>query len=154
MARNARNGWAKRRDARRHTRSRWGRTRLIAAMIVLALGTATVALSLSRGTTDAGFGMLKGRWVRPDGGYVLEIRDIDASGAIDASYLNPRPIRVTRAEATRGGSSPTVFIELNAPGYPGSTYSLTYDRQRDQLSGVYFQAALQQQFDVAFARTR
>jgi hypothetical protein len=99
-----------------------------------------------------GFQALKGRWLRLDGGYVLEFRAIDAAGAIDAAYLNPRPINVARAEATLDGSILMVFVELQAPNYPGSTYTLSYDAQRDQLAGVYFQAALQQRFDVVFSR--
>jgi hypothetical protein len=98
--------------------------------------------------------VLSGRWLRPDGGYILAIRDVDARGKIDAVYLNPRPIPVARAEATRNSSTLNVFVELRAPGYPGSTYTLTYDPQRDQLAGIYFQAALQQRFDVVFVRTQ
>jgi hypothetical protein len=104
--------------------------------------------------TTSGFQALQGRWLRPDGGYIMEIRDVDASGKIDAVYLNPRPITVARAEATRDGSTLNVFIELRAPGYPGSTYTLTYDPTRDQLAGIYFQAALQQRFDVVFVRMK
>jgi hypothetical protein len=103
---------------------------------------------------DSDFGRLKGRWLRPDGGYVLEIRDVDAGGTIEAAYLNPRPINVARAEATRDGSALKVLVELRAPGYPGSTYTLTYDQQRDQLVGVYFQAAVGQSFDVVFVRLK
>ena len=96
---------------------------------------------------------LRGRWLRPDGGgYILDIRDVDARGTIEAEYLNPQPIPVARAEATRDGSTVNVFVELRAPGYPGSTYTLTYDPTRDQLTGIYFQAALQQRFDVVFVR--
>jgi hypothetical protein len=102
----------------------------------------------------SGFQALHGRWLRPDGGYILEIRDVDASGTIEAVYLNPRPINVARAEATRDGSTMQVFVELRAPGYPGSTYTLTYDPTRDQLAGSYFQAALQQRFDVVFVRMK
>jgi hypothetical protein len=47
-----------------------------------------------------------------------------------------------------------VSVELQAPNYPGSTYTLTYDRGRDQLGGTYFQAALQQRFDVVFVRMK
>jgi len=101
---------------------------------------------------DPDFQTLKGRWLRPDGGYVLEIRGVDPGGAIDAVYLNPRPIAIARAEATREASTTRIFVELRAPGYPGSTYTLTYDRERDQLSGVYFQAALARSFDVVFVR--
>jgi hypothetical protein len=31
---------------------------------------------------------------------------------------------------------------------------LTYDPQRDQLAGTYFQAARQQRFDVVFVRMK
>jgi hypothetical protein len=101
-----------------------------------------------------GFEELKGRWRRPDGGYIIEIRNLDATGLMDVAYLNPRPINVSKAEATREGSATKVFIELRDTGYPGSTYTLTYDSQSDQLKGVYFQAALQQNFDVVFFRIR
>jgi len=105
-------------------------------------------------TATAGFGPLSGRWLRPDGGYILDIRDVDASGKIDAVYLNPRPIHVARAEASGDGAAPQVFVELHAPGYPGSTYTLRYEPQRDQLEGSYFHAALQQRFAVVFVRMK
>jgi hypothetical protein len=102
----------------------------------------------------ASFQPLRGRWLRPDGGYLLDIRDVDASGTIEAVYLNPRPIHVARAEATGDGATLQVFVELRAPGYPGSTYTLRYEPQRDQLEGSYFQAALQQRFAVVFVRMK
>ncbi len=103
---------------------------------------------------DSSFGRLNGRWLRPDGGYVLEIRGAGTGGPIGAEYLNPRPIDVARASATREGSALKVFVELRAPNYPGSTYTLTYDPQQDQLQGTYFQAALQQSFTVLFVRMK
>jgi hypothetical protein len=121
------------------------------AVLRAAEGARAPAITLA---ADSGFGRLNGRWLRPDGGYVLEILGVDAGGTIDAVYLNPRPINVARAEATRDGSTLKIFVELRAPGYPGSTYTLTYDRQRDQLSGVYFQAAMGQSFEVVFVRVR
>jgi hypothetical protein len=102
----------------------------------------------------AGFDRLKGRWRRPDGGYVLEIREIDASGKMVAAYFNPRPINVSRAEASQEGTTTKVFIELRDKNYPGSTYTLTYDPGSDQLKGTYFQAALQQSFEVVFVRIK
>jgi hypothetical protein len=105
-------------------------------------------------TATASFQSLRGRWLRPDGGYILDIRDVEASGKIDAVYLNPRPIHVARAEATGDGATLQVFVELRAPGYPGSTYTLRYEPQRDQLEGIYFQAALQQRFAVVFVRMK
>jgi hypothetical protein len=116
-----------------------------------ALGSSPAATAVS---PTSGFQPLHGRWLRPDGGYILDIRDVDARGMIDAVYLNPWPIAVARAEATRDASTLQIFVELRAPGYPGSTYRLTYDPARDQLAGDYFQAALQQRFDVAFVRMK
>jgi len=100
------------------------------------------------------FDRLKGRWLRPDGGYVLEIGEIDAGGKMVARYFNPRPINVSRAEASLDGTTTQVFIELRDTNYPGSTYTLTYDPVSDQLKGTYFQAALQQSFDVVFVRMK
>ncbi len=95
---------------------------------------------------------LKGKWLRPDGGYVIQIQSIDDSGRMDASYSNPGPIHVAKAEVSQDGENLKVFIELRDVNYPGSTYDLTYDRQSDSLSGIYYQAALQQRFDVVFTR--
>jgi hypothetical protein len=111
-----------------------------------------VSLAATADSAESGFRALQGRWLRPDGGYVLEIRAVDSSGKIEAVYLNPKPINIARAEATRDGSTVKVFVELRAPGYPGSTYTLTYDPKGDRLAGVYFQAALQQRFDIVFVR--
>jgi hypothetical protein len=97
---------------------------------------------------------LKGRWIRPDGGYVVEIKEIDAQGKMAATYFNPRPINVSRAEAVLEKATIKVFIELRDINYPGATYNLTYDSERDQLKGAYFQPALQQSFDVVFVRMK
>jgi len=101
---------------------------------------------------DAAFATLPGRWVRPDGGYVINIKSVDASGKLDASYANPNPLPFSRAEATRDGNTIKLFFELRAGGYNGSTYTLTYDPASDTLKGVYFQAVAQQKFDIYFMR--
>ena len=101
---------------------------------------------------DSVFGALPGRWVRPDGGYVINIRRVDADGKLDASYANPNPLPFSRAEATRDGKAIRLFFELRAGGYNGSTYTLTYDPANDVLKGVYFQAIAQQKFDIHFTR--
>lgn len=100
-----------------------------------------------------GFDRLVGRWVRADGGYVLEIRAVSPEGRVDASYLNPRPISVARAEAAHGGDFVTLLVELRDVNYPGSTYRLWYDPGRDTLEGTYYQAAQQLTYDVTFERT-
>jgi hypothetical protein len=104
--------------------------------------------------SNGDFQKLKGKWLRPDGGYVLEISSVENSGKLEASYSNPRPIHVAKAEASLKDRTVKVFIELRDINYPGSTYDLTYDAQQDQLAGIYYQAALQQQFEVNFVRMK
>jgi hypothetical protein len=104
--------------------------------------------------SDSPFGVLQGRWVRPDGGYTINIRGVDAAGRIDAAYANPNPLPFSKAEARRDGNTLRIFLELRAGGYNGSSYTLTYDADNDVLSGVYFQAVAQQQFNVTFVRVR
>ena len=100
------------------------------------------------------FAKLIGKWERPDGGYVVEIKGVDPSGKLDVAYFNPNPIKVSRAAALQKEGATHVFIELRDVNYPGSTYTLTYDPNSDQLYGQYFQAAMQQTFDVTFARVK
>jgi len=100
------------------------------------------------------FQLLEGRWVRPDGGYILELTDVKADGSLKAAYFNPRPIRVYRAEAAMRDGVITLFVELRDVNYPGSTYRLRYDTANNRLTGTYFQAALKQAFDVQFLRSR
>jgi hypothetical protein len=97
-------------------------------------------------------GVLKGKWLRPDGGYVIEIRSIDPSGKIDVAYFNPNPIKVATAQLRQENGGLNLFIELRDTGYPGCTYKLVYDREHDQLKGVYYQAAVQESYDIYFVR--
>ena len=101
---------------------------------------------------DDAFKNLIGRWRRVDGGYIIEIRLIDANGRMDAAYYNPKSIHVSRAEASLNKGAQSIFIELQDVGYPGSTYTLMYRPQQDILVGFYFQAAVKQTFEVLFAR--
>jgi len=97
--------------------------------------------------------ILKGRWVRPDGGYIIDIRSIEmSSGKIDAAYFNPNPIKIATAQLSQENGVLNLFIELRDAGYPGCTYKLVYDRQSDQLKGVYYQAAVKESYDIYFVR--
>ena len=100
----------------------------------------------------ARFEELLGRWLRPDGGYVLEVGPIDDQGLAKVGYFNPRPINVSNARAVWEGDALKLFVELSDAGYPGSTYTLVHDRQQDQLHGTYFQAAMNETFQVVFVR--
>jgi hypothetical protein len=122
-------------------------------LAVVSVGLALVAFFLFwRGTIGSEFQQLPGKWLRTDGGYVIEIRSVNDDGKMEAGYYNPNPINVSRAEATREQDKVKVFIELKDVNYPGSTYTLRYDRERDVLEGIYYQAALQQKFTVRFIR--
>ena len=110
--------------------------------------------SVSGTKTKTGFEVIESRWLRPDGGYIIQIRSVDAGGKMDAGYFNPRPINVSKAQATKESGEIKVFVELRDTGYPGSTYTLTYDPKDDVLRGVYYQAAARQNFDVYFTRMK
>jgi hypothetical protein len=103
-------------------------------------------------TIDDQFRNLIGRWRRVDGGYIIDIRRIDANGQMDAAYYNPKSIHVSRGEASLKEGAQYIFIELQDVGYPGSTYTLMYRPQQDILAGFYFQATMKQTFEVIFAR--
>ena len=75
-------------------------------------------------------------------------------GKLEAAYFNPRPIHVAKAEASQEAGTVRVFIELRDVNYPGSTYTLTYDAERDELEGRYFQAVARETFDVHFVRMK
>ena len=100
----------------------------------------------------AAFQKLKGRWVRVDGGHVVEIRSVEAGGRLDASYFDPRAIQVAKARASQDGGAVKLVIELGDVSYAGSTYRLRYDAGRDVLEGTYSQASERQMYDVSFMR--
>ncbi len=97
---------------------------------------------------------LVSRWERPDGGYVLEIKGVDASGKADVAYFNPDPINVSRAAAWRENGVTKLVVELRDVNYPGCTYTLEYNAQTDQLAGQYYQAAVQETYEVVFSRMK
>ena len=102
----------------------------------------------------AAFGVLPGRWVRVQGGYVITINSVDADGRLDASYANPRPLPFHTAVASSDGNSLKLFFELRAAGYNGSTYTLSYDAANDLLTGIYDQVVVKQKFEVVFVRSK
>jgi hypothetical protein len=96
--------------------------------------------------------LLRGRWQRPDGGYVIEVGNVQPEGRLEAVYFNPRPIKVSRAEWHRSNDELHVFVELRDVNYPGAIYKLRYLRTADQLEGDYFQPLHQQALRVKFLR--
>lgn len=100
------------------------------------------------------FQRLEGRWVRPDGGYVLELHSVKKDGNVTAAYFNPKPIKVFRAKAGLKDGGIHLFVELRDANYPGSTYNLLYDPMSDRLKGTYFQAVEKLSFDIEFVRAK
>jgi hypothetical protein len=95
---------------------------------------------------------LVGRWQRTDGGYVLEIRSVAGDGSLDAAYFNPNPINVSLAQASDWRGAAALVVEFDDVNYRGSTYELVHQPDRDLLVGTYYQAALEQIFEVVFVR--
>jgi len=128
-------------------------------ILILLLTTLTTSGGKTMALAEAGFSAdelkpLIGRWLRPDGGYVLEIREAAADGKLEAYYFNPRSINVHRAEASRVQSNLKLVVELKDAGYPGSTYALLYKPDQDVLVGYYYQAGRKQYFEVYFVRQK
>ena len=105
-----------------------------------------------RCTATPNLDVLKGTWVRPDGGYVIGVKGVGADGRVDATYFNPNQLPFAKAQASSDGGVLRVVLVLQAGGYAGSTYELRYDPASDRLQGTYYQAVAQQKFDVYFAR--
>jgi hypothetical protein len=129
---------------------------LMAIVVALALNipveTVVKSSFATRVSNQTSENLLHGRWLRPDGGYIIEVRDAQAGGRLEARYFNPRPINVSRAEWYRHSNGLHVFVELRDANYPGATYSLRYLPAIDQLAGNYFQPLLQQTIQVHFVR--
>jgi len=94
------------------------------------------------------------RWVRPDGGYILELREFGSDGSLVAAYFNPKPINVARAGWRPAAEGFDLFVELRDVNYPGSIYTLHYDPVTDRMQGLYFQAVQKQSYEVMFTRSR
>jgi len=113
-------------------------------------GTETKKAASTQLTTE--FEMLKGKWQRPDGGYVIELKELLPGNQISAGYFNPGPINVGEAKIYNENGFTKIFVKLQDKNYPGSTYTLIYDKASDQLRGIYFQAVQGEEYEVGFMR--
>ena len=100
------------------------------------------------------YGRIEGKWLRPDGGYVLELSDVKSEGTRKATYFNPRPINVAKAQWRSMDDRIQVFVELRDVNYPGSAYMLVYDPEHDRFHGYYYQAVVKGTYDVVFVRKK
>jgi len=75
------------------------RTLLAMILIPLAIALQTPSECSAQTKTDtatetkdrAGFDVLKGRWLRPDGGYIIQVRNVEGGGKMDAGISTPDP---------------------------------------------------------------
>lgn len=124
---------------------------LLGWVLLMSMADGAVAAS-SEQTARAS--SLVDRWVRPDGGYILELREFASDGNLIAAYYNKKPINVGRAGWRPAEEGFDLFVELRDVNYPGSIYKLHYDPATDRMQGVYFQAVQQQSYQVMFTRSR
>jgi len=95
-----------------------------------------------------------GHWSRSDSPARLEIRGVRDNGLLDASYYNPRAIHIATAAAKQERDYIRVYLKLQDPSDPGSTYRLNYDPKLDSMRGDYYDAVARQMNDVAFTRSK
>lgn len=98
--------------------------------------------------------LLKGKWLRSDGTYTIEIFSIKDNGVMDAGYFNPNPINVSKSGWSYRNDDVVYEIILKDINYPGSKYNLIYDKKNDCLVGNYFQAVQGINYDVLFTRNK
>ncbi len=100
------------------------------------------------------FKVIIGEWVRPDGGYIVRVRNVNPDGSVDAGYFNPGKINIAEANVSLWKGLLRLFLKLQDKGYPGSTYTLYYYPEKDALTGFYYQAAIGQTYEVVFLRKK
>src|SRR4051794_11988068 len=76
-------------------------------------------------------GRVVGRWTRTDSPARIEIKSVAENGHLEASYLNPHSIRIQTAAAKQESDYIRVYLKLDDPSDPGSTYRLNYDPNSD-----------------------
>ena len=123
---------------------------VLTVLAVWIMSTAITETAVSADKPD--FKVLIGDWVRPDGGYIVRVRDLNPDGSVDAEYLNPNKINITEANVSMWKGFIKLYIKLQDKGYPGSTYTLYYYVEKDALAGFYYQAKMKQTFEVVFIR--
>jgi hypothetical protein len=128
----------------------------LVGVVFLAIAAVAGALMIDKPAiaAEADPAKVVGRWMRTDGGYVLQLSNPTFDGRLTAAYFNPRPINVSRSGWKLEEGYLLVLVELRDKGYPGSAYTLAYQPDTDRLVGLYYQAAAQQQFDVVFERIK
>ncbi len=95
-----------------------------------------------------------GEWQRTDGGYLININDVQPDGQAKVEYFNPSPIHIAQAAISTQKDFLKLFIKFQDKGYEGSTYTLFYYAEKDALVGFYYQAVMDKTFEVIFTRKK
>jgi hypothetical protein len=114
-------------------------------------------MSLAAGTASAqplDFKVIAGQWARIDGSYTLRIENVMSGGKADVSYFNPGRIHVAESRVDTQEGRIRLFVRLRDTGYPDCAYTLFYYPDRDVLAGAYYQAAVNQTYEVMFVRKK
>jgi len=103
-------------------------------------------------TAKTSYSILAGKWQRTDGNYLIKVSDVQEGGQAAVAYFNPRSIHVVQAAISTEKKLIKLFIKFQDKGYEGSSYSLYYYAQKDALVGFYYQAPMDQTYEVIFLR--
>ena len=136
-----------------HECGRWRQAAALLLLVLVLLASLTGWASAGSSDQPSETQNLVDRWVRPDGGYILELREFRNDGSLVAAYFNKKSINVSRAGWRLAKEGVDVFVELRDVNYPGSIYTLHYDPVTDRMQGIYFQAVQRQSYEVIFIRS-
>jgi len=120
--------------------------------LILTFGFIFVDPAISEEIPD--FKIIEGEWIRPDGGYVIHVRNINSDGSVDVGYFNPTKINISESKVSEWKGLTKLFVKLQDRGYPGSSYTLFYYAEKDALAGYYYQAEMGKTFEVFFLRKK
>jgi hypothetical protein len=96
--------------------------------------------------------LLKGIWERTDASGELTISEIMDNGFLTATYGNPKGINIEKAVWLNTSDVLRIYILFREDLYPGSSFSLNYLPEKDQLLGTYFDALTNESYTVSFKR--
>ena len=95
---------------------------------------------------------LIGWWLRHDQGYMMILDAIGEDGGVEARYMNPKPVHVSKAEIWIEEDSLRLLLELTDRNYPGNYYELAYQPDRDMWIGLYHHLGNGEIYEVYFVR--
>ncbi len=110
-----------------------------------------------KGKTDPDKNLLIGEWSQMGTPYFIKITGVLDTGKLDAAFYDPNypvKIEIEKANWTKTGTLLSIYIELQDPEYPGSSFKLNYIPERDVLVGTYFNALTGMVYPMEFNRIK